>query len=74
MSLNNELIDNDMSNASKCILYKHFVDYFCLQVYLKKSIYVKYLKLITRLRLFSHDLNIETGGYGNLTGDCRKCT
>lgn len=53
---------NDISNASKCILYKHVVDYFCLQVYLKKSIHVKYRKLITRLRLSSHDLR---GLFGN---------
>lgn len=54
-------------------LYKHVVDYFCLQVYLKKSIHVKCRKLITRLRLSSHDLKIETGRYDNLTRDCRKC-
>uniref|UniRef100_K1QT84 Reverse transcriptase zinc-binding domain-containing protein n=1 Tax=Magallana gigas TaxID=29159 RepID=K1QT84_MAGGI len=64
---------NDISNASKCILYKHVVDHFCLQVYLKKPIHVKYRKLITRLRLSSHDLKIETGRYENLTRDCRKC-
>lgn len=54
---------NDISNASKCMLYKHVVDYFCLQVYRKKSVHVKYRKLITRLRLSSHDLKIETGRY-----------
>lgn len=55
------------------ILYKHVVDHFCLQVYLKKPIHVKYRKLITRLRLSSHDLKIETGRYDNLTRDCRQC-
>lgn len=47
--------------------------FFCLQVHLKKSIYVKYRNLITHLRLSSHHLKIETGRYDNLTRDCRKC-
>lgn len=64
---------NDISNASKCMLYKHVVDYFCLQVYRKISVHVKYRKLITRLRLSSHDLKIETGRYDNLKRDCQKC-
>lgn len=27
-----QTVVNDISNSSKCILYKHSVDYFCLQV------------------------------------------
>lgn len=64
---------SDICKSPKCMLYKHLVDYFCLQGYLKKPIHVKYRKAISCLRLSAHNLKIETGRYENLIRSDRKC-
>ena len=63
----------EISDSPKCRLYRNIVDYFCIQLYLKKPLHAKYKKAITCLRLSSHDLKIETGRYNNTIRDNRKC-
>ena len=58
-----QLIISDLNASSKCSLYKYVVDSVTLQSYLSKPIYNEYKILISRLRLSSHCLNIETGKY-----------
>ena len=60
--------------SSKCILYKYIVSNIDLQFYLQKNIPAMFRKYITRLRLSSHNIFIETGRYtGNVRND-RKYT
>ena len=63
----------EISDSPKCRLYRNIVDYFCIQLYLKKPLHAKYKKAITCLRLSSHDLKIETGRYNNTIRGNRKC-
>ena len=63
----------EISSSSKCFMYKHLIDHIDLQTYLKKPIYNQYKKCITRLRLSSHCLSIETGRYKNIPLDRRIC-
>ena len=54
-----------ISNSSKGFIYQYLVDTFCLQFYLNKALLQTYRKFITRFRLSSHDLRIESGRYNN---------
>ena len=62
-----------MQTESKCYIYKHLIDNFCLQYYLEKSIPKVYKKCISKMRLSSHNLFIETGRHKNITRDKRFC-
>ena len=49
-----------LDSSSKCRLYKYVVTNVVLQFYLQKCIPVLFRKCITRIRLSSHNLCIET--------------
>ena len=49
--------------SSKCIVYKCIVSNIDLQFYLQKNIPAMFQKCITKIRLSSHNLFIETGRY-----------
>ena len=63
-----------IDSSSKCSLYKYICDNFCLQQYLMKPIGSQNLKEITKIRLSSHKLYIETGRYNNIERSDRICT
>lgn len=63
----------DMENEKKCDIYKFLVDNFCLQYYLVKPIPKLYKKCISKIRLSSHNLLIETGRHKNIPRDQRIC-
>lgn len=65
---------NYFSNSPKCFLYQFLNDHFCLQSYLKRPILQSYKKIITKFRLASHSLYIETGRYNNIPRNERYCT
>ena len=60
-------------SSSKCSLYRHIVDDFHIQSYLSKSLNIKNIRLITKYRLSSHRLFIETGRYTNIPRENRIC-
>lgn len=62
-----------IENSQKCHFYKYLVDGFYLQYYLRKSIPVKFQQCISKLRLSSHRLAIETGRYNNTQRAQRNC-
>ena len=64
----------DISNSSRGYIYQHLTGNFVMQYYLCKSINPIYKKNITRLRLSSHNLNIEQGRYRNENRNNRICT
>ena len=63
----------DIENSKKCIFYKYLIDGFHIQHYLRKAIPSKYQKIISKLRLSSHTLAIETGRYNKTNRNDRKC-
>ena len=65
--------DTILDNSSKCNIYKHLIDRFCLQYYLKISMPDCYTILITRFRVSAHTLLIEKGRYHNIERDKRLC-
>jgi hypothetical protein len=60
--------------SSKCIVYKCIVSNIDLQFYLQKNIPAMFQKCITKIRLSSHNLFIETGRYTGIVRNERKCT
>ena len=62
-----------IESSQKCSFYKYLLDGFYLQYYLKKSIPAKFQKCISKLRLSSHLLAIETGRYNKTNKTHRKC-
>ena len=65
--------DTILDNSSKCNIYKHLIDRFCLQYYLKISMPNCYTMLITRFRVSAHTLLIEKGRYHNIERGKRIC-
>ena len=61
----------DIENSKKSIVYK--IDGFHIQYYLKKAIPSKYQKNISKLRLSSHTLAIETVRYNKTNRNDIKC-
>ena len=61
-------------SSSKCLLYKHLVDNFCLQYYLTKRLDNTYKSLICKYRISAHSLLIEKGRYVNTLRHRRLCT
>ena len=59
-----------INNSSKCVIYKHVIDHFCLQYYLCKAIPPKCL---SQIRISSHNLEIETGRHHNVLLNNRIC-
>lgn len=68
-----QTLHGKMQIETKCFIYKHLVDNFCLQYYLEKSIPRLYKKCISKMRLSSHNLLIETGRHKNIPRDKRFC-
>ena len=69
-------IDTDINISSKCFLYKHFIYVRGLQPYLCKPISPSMRILISKIRLSSHKLCIETGRYTGVIREdriCHKC-
>lgn len=62
-----------IEDSQKCHFYKYLVDGFYLQCYLRKSVPVKFQQCISKLRLSSHPLAIETGRYNNTPRTQRNC-
>ena len=60
--------------SSRGEYYQYIADNFGLQYYLSKAISEIYRKSITRFRLSSHNLNIESGRYKNELRSKRICT
>ena len=58
-----QLIRSQISASPKCTYYKYLIGVYSLQYYLSKFIPVHLRKCITKLRLSSHNLAIETGRY-----------
>ena len=55
------------------MLYKYIVSNIDLQFYLQKNIPTMFRKCITKIRLSSHNLFIETGRYTGIARNERKC-
>ena len=58
---------------AKCYMYKYLVDNFCLQFYLEKSIPKLYKKCITKIRVSSHNLCIESDRHKKISRDKKFC-
>ena len=64
---------SDITSSSKCYMYKHLIDHVTLQNYLTKPIFNQYKKFISKLRLSSHCLYIETGRHQKIPIEKRIC-
>ena len=62
-----------IENSSKCSMYRHLVDNFCIQYYLTKPLDTYCKQLITRYRTSSHSLYIERGRHNNVPRNMRIC-
>lgn len=63
-----------VSLHSSLSLYREFKQYFELASYLEKIVNPKFRKALSKLRLSSHNLNIEEGRYRNIGRNERYCT
>ena len=68
-----QFVRGQLSLSSKCNLYINLVDTHSLQFYLRKCIPSNYKRLISKFRLSSHNLAIETGRYNNISMNDRLC-
>ena len=64
---------NRIMTTPKGILYKHLVNEFKLQNYLRKPLDARCLKEITKIRTCAHKLNLEFGRHRNVERSERKC-
>ena len=71
--IHQQLILSCIHNSSKGALYQHLVDNFTLQFYLRKSLDTRCQIYIAKFRLSSHNLNIESGRFHNVTRRNRIC-
>ena len=62
-----------MKNSVKCCNYQYMVDNVCLQYYLAKGIPELYRNCITKIRLSSYNLDIESGRFTGITRLNRLC-
>ena len=60
--------------SNKYLLYKHLINNFDIQIYLKKSIPISLQRLLTKFRLSYHDLFVETGRHKNIPRYNRICS
>ena len=58
-----QMIRSQISASPKCTYYKYLIDVYSLQYYLSKFIPVHLRKCITKCRLSSHNVGIETSRY-----------
>lgn len=68
-----QYIFSQLDISSKCSFFKYLIATHDLQFYLRKPIPNKYQKCISRFRLSSHQLSIETGRFYNIERHNRKC-
>jgi hypothetical protein len=75
------VIDNDIAeglsffeNSSKCNLYQYIHAGHNMQFFLNRPVNSLYKTCITRYRINSHVLNIESGRYFNIVRNERICT
>ena len=61
------------TSSSKCVIYQHLIDNFCLQSYLRRPINPSGKKCIAKFRMSSHSLNIEKGRHRNVARNMRLC-
>jgi hypothetical protein len=61
-------------NSSKCNLYQYIYAGHNMQFYLNRPVNSLYKTCITRYRINSHVLNIESGRYVNIVRNERICT
>ena len=64
---------SDISRSPKVSFYQYIVDNFALQTYLCKPINPIYMKYISKFRLSSHLLKIESGRFVNELRSQRIC-
>ena len=68
-----QIVLGKISDSSKCFLYRHLLYSYDMQLYLKRPIPKKLQNCISRFRLSSHSLSIETGRYHNIVQTNRLC-
>lgn len=68
-----QYIFSQLDISSKCSFFKYLIATHNLQFYLRKHIPNKYQKCISRFRLSSHQLSIETGRFYNIERHNRNC-
>ena len=74
LDMQKQIILSNIYNSSKGYLYRYLVDNYTLQNYLQKPIEDFYMKQIARIRLSSHNLNIESGRFSDIDRSQRICT
>ena len=67
-------IKSYIKRYNKCLIYKHISKQRSLQPYLNACIPTNCKKIISKLCLSAHRLNIDTGRYNEVHRDDRKCT
>lgn len=63
----------DINSSSRCMLYSNIIDHFSLQYYLVKPIPCIYKKQLSKIRMSSHNLSIESGRHRNILRNNRIC-
>ena len=63
----------DINSSPRCVVYKHLIDHVTLQFYLCKPIPMHIKKYISKIRLSSHNLHVESGRTNNTPRSERKC-
>jgi hypothetical protein len=66
-------IVEQIQSSSRCRIYMYIYDYFSMQFYLMKAIPHVYKKQISRIRMSSHNLAIESGRHQNVARMHRNC-
>ena len=59
--------------SPKCVLYRFVYDPYGLQFYLDRPVNYIYKTFISKYRLSSHSLSIETGRFYNIERNMRTC-
>lgn len=79
--LRNRLIDiyigtwrNDINSRNSLVMYREIKHNFELSAYIENIQEFKLRQVLAKLRLSSHNLNIESGRHRNIPRDDRKCT
>lgn len=66
--------DSLLHSSVKCSNYQYMVDNLCLQYYLVKGITNLYKTCITKIRLCSHNLFVESGRFFGIPRHMRICS
>ena len=68
-----QLIFSKLQEMTKCRIYKHLIYGVYLQYHLRKAIPKKCMEYLTKFRLSSHSLAVETGLYRGVPFSNRFC-